>query len=54
VENMTVAEFIQRQLGRLPEPGEHAQVSGLDVEVEGVESGQVAFAIVTPPAEDDE
>src|SRR3954462_7715105 len=54
VEDMTVADFVQRRAGRLPEPGEHLDVSGLDVEVESVDNGQVAFAIVTPPAADDE
>ena len=54
VEDMTVAEFILRRTGRVPEPGEHLEVSGLDVEVESVENAQVTFAIVTPPAADDE
>jgi putative hemolysin len=54
VEDMTVAEFIQRRVGRVPDPGEHVEVSGLDVEVEGVDNAQVEFAIVTPPAADDE
>ncbi len=54
VEAMTLAEFIQRRAGRLPEPGEHLQIDGLEVEVESVENAQVAFAIVTAPAADDE
>jgi CBS domain containing-hemolysin-like protein len=54
VEAMTLAEFIQRRAGRLPEPGEHLEIDGLDVEVESVENAQVAFAIVTAPAADDE
>jgi putative hemolysin len=54
VEDMTVAEFIQRRAGRVPEPGEHLELNGLDVEIESVENAQVAFAIVTPPAADDE
>jgi putative hemolysin len=54
VEDMTVAEFILRRTGRVPEPGEHVEVSGLDVEIESVDNAQVAFAIVTPPAADDE
>ncbi len=54
VEDMTVAEFIQRKVGRVPEPGEHVEVNGLDVEVESVDNGQIASAIVAPPATDDE
>jgi putative hemolysin len=54
VEEMTVAEYIQRRAGRVPEPGEHVETGGLDVEIESVENGQVAFAIVTPPPSDDE
>jgi len=54
VESRTVAEFIQRRAARLPEPGEHLEINGLDVEVESVENGQVAVAIVTPPEADDE
>ena len=54
VEDMTVAEFIQRRAGRVPEPGEHLEVSGLDVEIESIDNAQVASAIVTPPTGDDE
>jgi CBS domain containing-hemolysin-like protein len=53
VEDMTVAEFIQRRFGRVPESGEQVEVGGLDVEIESIENGQVAFAIVTPPPSDD-
>jgi CBS domain containing-hemolysin-like protein len=54
VERMTVAEFIHRRAARVPEPGEHVEVNGLDVEVESVDNRQIAFAIVTPPAAEDE
>lgn len=54
VEDMTVAEFVLRRAGRIPEPGEHVEVNGLDVEIESVDNGQVEFAIVTPPTGDDD
>lgn len=52
----TVAEFIARELTRVPAPGEKVEIWELPVEVESVDNGRVLFAIVTPPQldEDDE
>jgi putative hemolysin len=43
----TVGAFIQRQIGRLPEPGEELAVHGLPVEIESVENDRIASVIVT-------
>jgi CBS domain containing-hemolysin-like protein len=50
----TVADFISRELGRVPEPAEKLAVGGLPVEIEAVEAGAVASVIVAPPAEDED
>ena len=52
----TVADFISRQLSRVPEPGERIEVLDLAVEIESIDNGIVTSAIVTPPhvEEDDE
>ena len=52
----TVAEFIARELTRVPSSGEKVEIWELPVEIESVENGRVLFAIVTPPQldEDDE
>ena len=52
--DMTVAEFIEREVGRLPEPGETVEVQDLQVEIEVVENGRIASAIVEPPGQDED
>ena len=42
----TVGTHIAATLGRVPEPGEHVTLDGLDVEIEVVEGGAVASVIV--------
>jgi CBS domain containing-hemolysin-like protein len=44
----TVSSFITSEAGRLPGPGEHLTISGMDVEVESIESGTVMTAIFAP------
>ena len=41
----TVGAFIVERLGRLPEPGEHAAIDGVDFEIEVVEAGAVMTII---------
>jgi CBS domain containing-hemolysin-like protein len=48
-EGMTVADFIAHELGRMPGAGDEVEVLGLSVEIESVENGRIASAIVTPP-----
>jgi putative hemolysin len=50
-ENLAVADFIVREAGRLPEPGEKIQVRGLEVEIESVESDRILSLIVGRPHE---
>ena len=50
----TVADFVVRQIGRVPEPGEKLTVAGLPVEIEAVEYWSIASLIVTPPLEDED
>jgi putative hemolysin len=50
----TVADFIVREVGRLPEPAERLEIRELPVEIESVENDRVASVIVTPPRGDDE
>jgi putative hemolysin len=45
----TVADLILREAGRLPAAGDELDVAGLHVEIESVESGRIASAIVVPP-----
>jgi CBS domain containing-hemolysin-like protein len=47
----TVASHIVKVLGRFPEPGEHVNIDGLDVEIEVVEPGHIGSVIVGRPAE---
>ena len=47
---MTVAEFIARELGRVPLPSERVVVWELPVEIESSDEDRVGSAIVTPPA----
>jgi putative hemolysin len=49
---VTVGEFIVRDIGRMPVPGEHIDVWELPVEVESVENGRIASVIVEPPRGD--
>jgi len=51
---VTVAEFIVRELGRVPEPSERMAVCGLAVEIESADAGHITSAIVAPPNLDDE
>lgn len=53
-EEITVADFITRELFRAPHAGEKIEVWELPVEIESVEAGRIAFAIVTPPRLDEE
>jgi CBS domain containing-hemolysin-like protein len=50
----TVGDFITGETGRMPDAGEELDIGGLDVEIESVENGRIASAIVTPPRPDDE
>ena len=52
----TVGDFVERETGRMPEPGEHLDIRELEVEIESVENGRISSVIVTPPrtAADDE
>ncbi len=50
----TVADFVTRETGRVPDPGVTLTIGGLSVEIEAVESGAVASVIVTPPPEDED
>lgn len=53
-EALTVGDFVVREAGRLPEPGEKLVIWALSIEVESVEDERVAAVIVTPPnAEED-
>jgi CBS domain containing-hemolysin-like protein len=49
-----VADFIVRETGRLPEPGERLEIWELSVEIESVENDRIASVIVTPPRPEDE
>jgi putative hemolysin len=53
-DDITVGEFIVREIGRMPEPGETIEVWDLAVEIESVENGRISSVIVTPPALDDD
>jgi CBS domain containing-hemolysin-like protein len=53
-DRMTVADFIAREIGRTAEPGEELEIRELAVEIESVEDGRVASAIVTPPRLDED
>ena len=48
-DTLTVGEFVAREAGRLPEPGENLVIWDLPVEVESVEDDRIASVIVTPP-----
>jgi CBS domain containing-hemolysin-like protein len=50
----TVADFIQREAGRIPEPAEKLTVGSLAAEIEAVENRAIASVIVTPPPEDED
>ena len=52
-DNITVGEFIVREAGRMPEPGETIEVWDLAAEIESVENGRISSVIITPPALDD-
>ena len=51
-----VGDFIVREIGRMPEPGERLDIRELAVQIESVENGRISSVIVAPPraAEDDE
>jgi len=50
----TVADLILRGTGHLPETGQELVVAGLQVEIESVENGRIASAIVVPPRLEEE
>ena len=53
-EDVTVGEFIAREAGRMPEPGDRLDVRELAVEIESVENGRISSVIVTPPPLDED
>ena len=53
-DDITVGEFIVREIGRMPEPGETLELWDLAVEIESVENGRISSTIVKPPALDDD
>ena len=53
-DDLTVSEFLARETGRMPDPGERMEVWELPVEIESVENGAVTSAIVTPPRLDED
>jgi CBS domain containing-hemolysin-like protein len=53
-DDITVGEFIVREIHRTPEPGETFELWDLTVEIESVENDRISSAIVTPPALDDD
>ena len=53
-DDMTVGEFIAHEIARMPEPGEELEILDLSVEIESVENGRIASAIVTPPRLDED
>jgi CBS domain containing-hemolysin-like protein len=52
--NITVGDFIVREIGRVPEPGETLDVWDLAVEIESVENGRISSVIVAPPRLDED
>jgi CBS domain containing-hemolysin-like protein len=52
--NITVGDFIVREIGRVPEPGETLEVWDLAVEIESVENGRISSVIVAPPRLDED
>jgi len=53
-EGMTVGEFLTHEAKRIPETGDRLEIWELPVEIESVENGKIASAIVTPPHLDEE
>jgi putative hemolysin len=53
-ENITVGEFVAREAGRIPLPGEQVEIGELPAEVESTEDGRIASVIVTPPHLDED
>ena len=51
---MTVADFILREVGRLPEPSERLVVGGLPLEIESADEQNIGSVIVTPPVAQEE
>ena len=51
---LTVSDFVVREIGRMPEPAEHVDIRELAVEIESVENGRIASVIVRPPRADDD
>jgi len=54
VDNLSVGDFVIREVGRVPEPGERFDVWELPVEVESVEERKLASIIVAPPRFDED
>ena len=53
-DDITVGEFIVRELGRMPEPGESLDVWELPIEIESVENGRISSVIVAAPRLDED
>ena len=53
-DDTTVGQFIVREIGRVPEPGDTIEIWGLTAEIESIENGRIASVIVTPPALDED
>ena len=53
-EVLTVGEFIARENGRMPEPGETLEIWELPVEIENIENDRIASVIVAPPRPDED
>lgn len=54
LENITATDFVVREAGRLPEPGEKLEIGGRAVEIESVENDRILSMIVTPPQAENE
>ena len=50
-ENLAVADFVVREAGRLPEPGEKIVIRGVDVEIESIENDRILSLILGQPRE---
>jgi CBS domain containing-hemolysin-like protein len=53
-EDITATDFVVREAGRLPEPGEKVEIAGRTVEIESIENDRILSMIVTPPRAEDE
>jgi len=53
-EDITATDFVVREAGRLPDPGEKVEIGGRTVEIESIENDRILSMIVTPPRAEDE